>query len=148
MNRKLIIIILLAILVISAGIAVMTRPSAPNPADISYETIDAKVTKIDIRTGKSGKYTTTHYYDVYLTSGDDNYMWSTPNDPHMRVGVTYEFVLCDGRVYKTVQEMQNNIKILSSSAAFRISVPVALLSFVGIMNVALLGYMKRRKSAK
>jgi len=147
MKKTIISLTLVVVLVVmTAAIVIVTKlhPNDVTYENIPYEEVEATVTGTDVRTGRTAKYITTHYYDVTIEYDGAYYVWSTSDDPKLTNGMKYDFYLCNGRMYRTKQEMQRNYSINNASSAYPVMAIIAAISMVMVMVLTLLIIRRRR----
>jgi len=133
-NLKLIIFILVMIFLESIFLTIKLKPDDYDLSNVEYEEVQAKVINTKTREINSTKYNKRKYYDVTLEYDNQQYVWTTNlYDPKMMNGISYDFILCDGRMYRTMQDLQSNLNVTNSPIAFRISVILIVVSLAGLL---------------
>lgn len=130
---------------VTAYLAVRFKPQTVALDSISYEQVQAKVADVETRTVRGFKHSKKTYYDVHLKVDDKQYKWTAPYDPKFRKGFQYSFYVCDGRIYRTEQEMMNELTIRSSSTAFKVCVLISLLSFSLMATLFFVFLLRKRR---
>lgn len=138
----------IAVMIISIIIAVFSKPSVIDLDSIEYEYIEAKVINTVERDVPYSKYGTTTYYDVKIEYDGSIYVWTTSlSNPNMQNGFTYKFVMHDGIIYGSPQELRNNLKVQNSSYTFRIATFFIVVSLSGLF-VCLTLFLVRYRNNK
>lgn len=124
-------LIFFSVLILGIVLAVVFFPEDIPTSNISYEQVDVTVRKIDTRRVKTSRYTHETRYDVSLMYEGKTYVWTASTDPHLVIGMHYNFYFSGERMYRTEQEMQRNITITSAPWQVRAGAILAFISMVG-----------------